>query len=190
MNPDPSPDASRVLFICTGNMCRSPMAAAVFRSALEPGRGQVQVESAGFVTSGRPCPSEVLDVMAEVGFDLSAHRSRLVDASVLAGTGLIVAMTRQHVIELVAAQPPTWSRCFTFAEVLRLGEAVEQRFHEESLADWVGRIGAGRSRSGLMRLPLNEDVPDPMGGSRRDYARTRDTLIPMARRLADLMRPI
>ena len=185
-----NPDASRVLFICTGNMCRSPMAAAALRSALEPGRDRIQVESAGFVTSGRPCPPEVLDVMAEAGFDLSGHRSRLVDAAVVEGSELIVGMTRQHVVELSATQPEAWSRCFTFAEVLRLGEAAEHRFHKESLSEWVCRIGDGRTRSGLTQLPLNEDVPDPMGGSRKDYVSARETLIPMARRLAEVMRPI
>lgn len=185
-----SPDASRVLFICTGNMCRSPMAAAALRSALEPGRDRMQVESAGFVTSGRPCPPEVLDVMVEAGFDLSGHRSRVVNAAIVEGTALIVGMTKQHVVELVASRPAAWSRCFTFAEVLRLGEAVEHRFHEESLPGWVYRIGAGRTQPGLTQLPLNEDIPDPMGGSRKDYVRARETIIPMARRLATLLRPI
>jgi protein-tyrosine-phosphatase len=70
-----------VLFVCHGNVCRSPFAEAVFRRALGgPGSLVVSTGSAGFVYPGQPCPPDAVAAAAEFGVDLSAHRSRLVSA--------------------------------------------------------------------------------------------------------------
>ncbi|MFW6193280.1 MAG: hypothetical protein ACOC83_07315, partial [Gemmatimonadota bacterium] len=69
--------AGPVLFVCQGNICRSPYAAGAFLRALPDGwRTRVAVSSAGFVGPGRGSPTTALRVASRRGVDLTAHRSR------------------------------------------------------------------------------------------------------------------
>jgi len=86
-----------VLFVCHGNICRSPFAAAAFRRALpEPLRTRIRVRSAGFIGRGRPAPAEALRVARRKGIDLAAHRSELVAAALISSADLIVVMDAQQ----------------------------------------------------------------------------------------------
>ncbi len=79
-----------LLVVCHGNICRSPFAAALLRSALAD-RG-VEVGSAGFVATGRPPPPDALAAAARHGVDLSAYRSRVLTAETARAAHLIVVM--------------------------------------------------------------------------------------------------
>jgi protein-tyrosine-phosphatase len=97
----PRPAAS-VLFLCLGNICRSPFAAVVARDRL-PG---VAIESAGFLRhDGRPSPQHVVTTAHALGFDLSGARARRVTSQQVAAAGLIVCMDLTH-LELMAAEFP------------------------------------------------------------------------------------
>ncbi len=86
---DPGP----VVFVCLGNVCRSPFAAGAFRNALpEALRGAVRVESAGLIGPGRPCPADGIAVAAARGVELEAHRSETLTAKQARGAGLLVVM--------------------------------------------------------------------------------------------------
>jgi protein-tyrosine phosphatase len=177
-----------VLFVCTGNLCRSPMAAALLRARLEERGDQRTVASAGLVSEGVPPPRQVIDAMWAVGLDLSDHRSRLVDVPMLHDADVVLAMTRQHLLDLNVMAPSTWGRMFTFAELIRRAEATGNR-GDETLAEWVGRLHAGRIRADLLGLPVTEDIADPMGGRPKAYQRTRDELSALTDRLARLLAP-
>jgi protein-tyrosine-phosphatase len=176
-----------VLFVCTGNQCRSPMAAALLRRRVSPVRPPVAVASAGFVSAGVPAPPEVLAVMAALGLDLSDHRSRLVTPELVAAAGLVVAMARQHVLDLAVLIPDAWDRCFTFTDLLRRAELVGPRWPGEDLRRWAQRVSGDRTRASLVTLPISDDVPDPMGGYPKDYQRARDDLAVMTARLSALL---
>ena len=79
-----------VLVICHGNLCRSPLAAALLHRALS--RKEVSVASAGFMGPGRPAPPEAVAAAAHYDVDLSAHRSQLLTADRARGADLIVVM--------------------------------------------------------------------------------------------------
>jgi protein-tyrosine phosphatase len=102
--------AQLILFICTGNTCRSPLAAALCRKQLAdrlecsaedlPNRGFV-VASAGLAAvRGEPAAAEAVAVAHELGADLSDHASRPATAELLADADLIVGMTAGHVYGL------------------------------------------------------------------------------------------
>ncbi len=74
-------DAARILFLCLGNICRSPYAAAVLRRELSGRPDAPAVESAGLLAPGRPSPPEARRVAARRGVDLAAHRSRRIGAA-------------------------------------------------------------------------------------------------------------
>ena len=87
------PRTNSFLFVCHGNICRSPYAAAALRSSLGSSSiDERRATSAGFVGSGRPSPSEALDVAAERGVDLSRHWSQMVSAEIVRGADVILVM--------------------------------------------------------------------------------------------------
>lgn len=178
--------AGTVLFICTANRCRSPMAEALLRQRLGEDTG-ITVTSAGFLEAGWPCPREVLDVMDQVGLDLSEHHSRQIDAATVSASNLILTMGRQHLIDLVVGHPDAWQRSFTVSELLDRAAGAGARTDAETLDDWVARLSGGRQRSDLLRLPSDGDVADPIGRSIREYRDTRDRLQAFADRLVALV---
>ena len=90
-----------VLFVCHGNIYRSPFAAECFRTTLaSSGRRGIAVGSAGFVGPGRPAPPEAQLLAERFGVDLRQHQSRLVMGALLADYDLVVVMEAQQAREL------------------------------------------------------------------------------------------
>ena len=96
-----------VLFVCSGNICRSPMAAACFRHrARADGLEQATVSSAGTLgIEGAPASAEAIETMGELGIDLSGHRSSALDAIDVEAQDVVILMTRNHVEELAHRFP-------------------------------------------------------------------------------------
>jgi protein-tyrosine-phosphatase len=97
-----------VLFVCTANICRSPVAAALFADWVSrQGSGdEWQVSSAGTWTEhGLLASTYSREVVGELGLDLSAHRSQPVDEALVEGSDLIVCMTRGQAEALKAEFP-------------------------------------------------------------------------------------
>jgi protein-tyrosine-phosphatase len=102
----------KILFVCTGNTCRSPMAAALMNKLLEE-RGIMQViaESAGLAANegGRASKNAVI-AAGEAGADLSGHRARAVTRALIEGSDGIYAMSPGHRAALAAAYPAAAGR--------------------------------------------------------------------------------
>ena len=89
----------KVLIVCTGNMCRSPMAEGVLRHLLPPGGApvRIQVSSAGTHTrDGYPPTPEAVQVCARAGIDIGQQVSRQLTAEIVAGADLVLAMESHH----------------------------------------------------------------------------------------------
>jgi protein-tyrosine phosphatase len=98
----------RVLFVCTGNTCRSPMAAAALRDYLGPDAPRVEVSSAGTAAwDGQPVTEASLEVAARDGVDLASHRSRRVTPALLRAADLVLVMERSHLhaVQALGADP-------------------------------------------------------------------------------------
>jgi protein-tyrosine-phosphatase len=88
----------KILFVCTGNTCRSPFAVAVARRG-----GHADAESAGLAAyAGDGPPVDAVSVARERGLDLSTHRARPLDTEMLDRAEVVVGMTAAHVGELEA----------------------------------------------------------------------------------------
>jgi len=87
--------AKRVLFVCTGNTCRSPMAVGLLRR-MAP-HLDLDIRSAGTSTStGSPASPLAIEVMDEVGIDISNHRSAALNGYMLDEADVVVCMAERH----------------------------------------------------------------------------------------------
>ena len=153
-----SDDSISVLFVCTGNICRSPTAEAIFRKlATDSGMGKaIFADSAGThgYHIGEPPDPRAQDAAADRGYDLSGLRARRFERADFERFDLIVAMDRGHFALLSSmAQPPT-------ARKLKLMMSYARRFKVL-------------------------EVPDPYYGGPHDFERVLDMLEDAARGLLD-----
>ncbi len=82
-----------ILFVCHGNICRSPYAAAAYAALLpEQAPERSGIDSAGFVGPGRPPPTEAIQSAAKRGLDLTSHRSKLMTLESVGAAELVVVM--------------------------------------------------------------------------------------------------
>lgn len=147
----------RVLFVCTGNMCRSPMAEAIFKARMPAAWGnRIHVSSAGTgAWEGQPASQFAVEVLRDEGIDLSSHRARLLTREMVESSDVVVAMTRLHWDTIRSIAPEA------DAEIVVLGE-----------------LDSGR---------VSPDIEDPIGGDRSVYEQTRDKLNGLIRQLIDYL---
>ena len=102
----PNP-ALRVLFVCTGNTCRSPLAAIALRAELADDAAQIEISSAGTAAvPGQPASEGSRRVATADGFDLSTHRSRVLTAELARAADLVFVMSEGHRASVLALGVP------------------------------------------------------------------------------------
>lgn len=109
-----------VLFVCTANICRSPIAMGMLRQMLSEKKiqGDWQVDSAGtWGLEGDPAAVGSLAVMNSMGINISDHRARRVDSGLLNSYDLILTMERGHKEALCMEFPEFSSRIYMLSEM-------------------------------------------------------------------------
>jgi protein-tyrosine phosphatase len=149
----------RVLYVCTGNVCRSPMAELLFRSWVAPD-ADVAVASAGtnaLVGSGIDRSSS--SALGQLGVDPSRHRARQFEVWMAKEADLVLTAERAHRDQVMSELPTGFRRTFTMKEFARLTKhatAGEPRDVVALLASMRGIDGA---------VPDDDDnMPDPYRG--------------------------
>jgi len=154
-----------ILVVCTGNVCRSPIAEGFLRAALARRKGPdvPEVTSAGTAGwDGSGAMPESVQAARERGVEIGTHVARRLEAEYASDADLIVAMAAEHRDAIVAWAPETVDRVFTLKELVRLLESMAP---VTSNTDLLTRIAAAaeRRREGFPGNPLDDDVVDPLG---------------------------
>lgn len=103
-----------ILFVCTGNTCRSPMAEGILR-AMAKGT-DFKTSSAGLFAGGEPVSKNAVLVMNEIGIDISGHVSRQLTRDMLKEFDLVLTMSESHKNAIVSAFPEYKDKTFTLPE--------------------------------------------------------------------------
>jgi protein-tyrosine phosphatase len=107
-------DRKQVLFVCTANICRSPMAEAILNALASDMGVLVEARSAGTAALvGEPIAPHAEAALEEVGVYGIGHRARQVDAAMLEEADLVLAMTPQHAATLRRLSPDSAGRVHT-----------------------------------------------------------------------------
>lgn len=119
----------KVLFVCTGNTCRSPMAQALLTKlwAEENRDEKIMVMSAGLFTSDdMPASAEAIQVMQEQGIDISEHKSKQLNEEIIKQANLILTMTDAHRRAVIDKFPNYESLVYTLTEYMNYtGDIVD-----------------------------------------------------------------
>jgi len=115
----------QILFVCTGNTCRSPMAEGIFRKYLaeklqcnvdDLSKMGYKVESAGIIgSSGFPASAEAVIACAAMGVDIKAHRNKALSKELIDNSDIIFAMEQIHRDRVIALEPKAANKCVLLA---------------------------------------------------------------------------
>jgi protein-tyrosine phosphatase len=177
-------DELQVVFVCTGNRFRSPLAAGLFREATSG--LPVEVRSMGTLDVGsRPAFDEALDHGRRFGLDLSGHRSLAIARGVLASADLVVGFEHTHLAVAVVEGAARRERTFTLPELVEL---LELDHGSLTVTDTAARARraieqADAARAIAGRQPGYPEVADPVGGPQAVYAATAEEIEALVSRL-------
>jgi protein-tyrosine-phosphatase len=154
-------DIHSILFVCTGNSCRSVMAEGLMRKRLyELGRNDIEVRSAGVMASKGLSPTdETIKVMKEADVDVSEFKTKIMTDDMIKKADLILTMEPMQKDVILKKAPPAASKTFLLKEYKNPSKI----------------------------LPKGFSVHDPIGKPIEDYKVTRDEISAEIERVAELL---
>jgi len=171
-------ESLRVLFVCTANVCRSPMAAGfLVAEAQRHSVDSIRVGSAGQMEGGQPADPHVVDILANHGIDLSRKRSRQLNLVTAVSSDLILTMTTRHTRHVVSQFPEAASRTFAMKDFV---QTVRRRRQGTPISEWIATTNANKAdMSRYLADGSGLDIPDPIGEPRAVFVNLADEMIEM-----------
>ena len=120
-----------ILFICTANRCRSPMAEVLLKQQLlrvDDGGGWHVLSAGTWVPAGLPATELAQQVIAQRGLDLSGHRSRPLDGELLQSATVIIVMTRNQLEAIQVEFPETVGKAYLMSQLIGQDYDIEDPY--------------------------------------------------------------
>ncbi|XAS63544.1 low molecular weight phosphatase family protein [Pseudarthrobacter sp. So.54] len=180
-----SPQPVRILTVCTGNICRSPVAERLLQAGLDQVRpGAFVVSSAGTrALVGEPIQPPSAEIIRAYGGTPESFAARLLTVSSLRESDLVLTVTARHRGEVMQLDASVLKRTFTIREFARMLQALEQRHEQadvEPSAIWRDLPAKVATVRHLALVPeaADNDVVDPYRRGREVYDQMEDQLAP------------
>lgn len=129
-----------ILFVCTGNTCRSPMAEGIFKAFLKDNNiDNINVSSAGISTfEGDSANEKAIYTLRNKGIDIKSHKSRQITKEIIENSDLILTMTKSHKGMILNALPEYLNKIFTIKEYVYINNNEELTGKNLDIADPYG----------------------------------------------------
>lgn len=187
----------RIVMLCTGNICRSPLAEQLLTAEAQRFSLRLDVSSAGThaMMGGSP-PEEIEQLLESYGASLAPHTPRQLSAEIILRADLVLTATREHRRFSVSLAPPSATSTFTLNQFARLleghavlvasGEREAPRFPRElvrALADIRGLVLPPDH-------PEDDDIADPYRSTRDAYNTAGSQILTGIRAISSALRDV
>lgn len=164
----------RILVVCTGNICRSPMVERLLQRGLDRlSQGQFLVRSAGtHALIGRPIDQPVASLLTEMGASSENFAAQQLSDSLLAEQDIIIALTKDHRTRIVTTEPRVLRRTVLLVELAQFLQDHEASPSARGPAErWAMAVGASlRSPNRSLSRSSSVDIADPFQQDEQVYA--------------------
>ncbi len=163
-----------ILFVCTGNICRSPF----LELALRHGLAQRHITSIAVRSAGtdallrQPMAAPMADILADQNIDASSFRSRQLERHMVRSADLILTAERSHRSIVARLQPDALPRIFTLRQAARLVQSATEQEASDPGANAASQLATLIASGRAINHPSagdGDDVPDPWQQSRSFY---------------------
>ncbi len=169
-----------VLFVCTGNVCRSPMAEGFLRHEADRLGLDLDVRSTGtHAWAGRAATWEGRRIMQELGVPIDEHRTLELDPALVDWADLVIGLAREHIRGVVRDHPEAEAKTFGLKELIHLLPSLPPLHEPDDLIHEAHRARGNAA-------PLDDtDVDDPFGEREEAYRRVATEIRELITALAE-----
>lgn len=160
-----------VLFVCTGNICRSPLAEQLFDQLAKQAKLSTKVKSAGVhALTGEQMHPNSQEAMRQINFTPKEHASQQLTQTLTNQADLIITATKEHANSTAQIDPAASKKIFTLKELARISKYLEQNQELPKPKQPIEKLNlAFQYRGYAPRANQSEDIIDPWGRSFETY---------------------
>lgn len=148
----------RALFVCTGNVCRSPVAERLLRHRLASSSNVVARSAGIHALAGQPIDGPSADALRELGVDPDGHVARHLSDEILVDADLVLVAEVRHRGDVLTRAPHLLRRTFTILEFARLATEADEASPDADVQHRLDAVAARRGRAGPSS---GDDIADP-----------------------------